>query len=308
MRESFSSLRQIEHHNNDTVRLYDNTQTDDYPAHWNNAFEIIMPVEGSYTVCINDVFYEIYQDEVLIIPAGSVHEIFAPESGRRYIIMVEQRLFYAVEGLAAVQHCFYPCVHLRHDRNEELLSRTREYIENVIEEIHTDDYFSQAAARLSMSRMFVHIARSLMDGETPSRRTDRHRHQQTIAMFLDVCTYISDHCAEKLTLADVAAYSGYSKYHFARMFKAYSGMSFYDFFLRQRMLLCEQLLSDPSLSITEVALRSGFGSIATFNRIFRQYEKMTPSQYRHLHEFYPSVQHDPVEQTAISEQQMTIID
>ena len=287
MRESFSSLRQIEHHNNDTIRLYDNTQADDYPAHWNNAFEIIMPVENTYTVCINDTFYEIYQDEVLIIPAGSVHEIFAPECGRRFILMADQSLFYAVEGLAAVQHCFYPCVHLCHDRHEALLSQVRSYIEDAIAEITAQDYFSRAAARLSMSRMFVLIARDLMNGEAPSRRTDRHRHQQTMAVFLDVCSYISDHCAQKLTLADVAAYSGYSKYHFARMFKAYSGMSFYDFFLRQRMLLCEKLLSDPDLSITEVALRSGFGSIATFNRIFKQYEKMTPSEYRRLHQHLP---------------------
>ena len=287
MRESFSSLRQIEHHNNDTIRLYDNTQADDYPAHWNNAFEIIMPVENTYTVCISDTFYELYQDEVLIIPAGSVHEIFAPENGRRYILMVDQSLFYEVEGLASVQHCFYPCVHLRHDRHEALLAQVRSHIEEAIAEINAQDYFSRAAARLSMSRMFVLIARDLMNGEMPSRRTDRHRHQQTMAVFLDVCSYISDHCDKKLTLADVAAYSGYSKFHFARMFKAYSGMSFYDFFLRQRMLLCEQLLSDPALSITEVALRSGFGSIATFNRIFKQYKKMTPSEYRRLHQHLP---------------------
>jgi len=101
-------------------------------------------------------------------------------------------------------------------------------------------------------------------------------------VFLDVCTYISDHCAEKLTLADVAAYSGYSKYHFARTFKAYSGMSFYDFFLRQRMLLCEQLLADPALPVTEAALRAGFGSIATFNRIFRERKGMSPTQYRRI--------------------------
>lgn len=29
-------------------------------------------------------------------------------------------------------------------------------------------------------------------------------------------------------------------------------------------------------------MQSGFGSIATFNRIFKQYEKVTPSEYRRL--------------------------
>lgn len=301
MRKSFSSLRQLEHHNNDTVRIYNNIQSDDYPAHWNNAFEIILPVSNRYAVCINDTFYDIYEGEVLIIPAGSVHEIFAPPHGRRYIIMIDPALFYAVDGLCAVQHCFYPCIHLRHDLHEELLSGVRACIEKAIDEYDSGDYFSRAAARLSLSSMFVQIARFLMQREEGRKHAAGHRHAQTTAVFLDVCAYITDHCAEKLTLEDAAAYSGYSKYHFARMFKAYSGMSFYDFFLRQRVLLCEQLLSNPSLPVTEVALRSGFGSIATFNRIFKQYEKMTPTQYRRLHQHLPGPAASAAQESAISE-------
>lgn len=299
MRESFSSLRQIEHHDNDLVRVYNNTQTDDYPAHWNNAFEIIVPIENAYEVCINDVIYDVRQGEVLIIPAGTVHEIFAPESGRRYIIMVEPRLFCAVEGLSSVQHCFYPCVHLRYDRHGELLEEVHEFLSKAVRGYESDAYFSRPEARLYLSVFFVRVARSLLEGGEHGS-AGSHR-QQTMSVFLDVCTYIADHCAQKLTLEDAAAYSGYSKYHFARMFKAYSGMSFYDFFLRQRVLLCEQLLGDPQLSVTEVALRSGFGSIATFNRIFKQYEKMTPTEYRRLRQIVYGVS-DPAEKTAISEQ------
>lgn len=303
MKESFSSLRQLEHHDNDLVRVYNNIQTDDYPEHWNNAFEIIVPVENSYEVVINGVVYDVWEDEVLIIPAGTVHEIFAPESGRRYIIMAEPRLFYSIEGLTDVQHCFYPCVHLRHDRHAELLETVRSYIGRVIEGYETDACFSRAEARLWLGMVFVKIARSLLGDESSTERREGHR-QQTLAVFMDVCTYIARHCATKLTLEAVAAYSGYSKYHFARMFKAYSGMSFYDFFLRQRVLLCEQLLGDPQLSITEVALRSGFGSIATFNRIFKQYEKITPSEYRRLRQTLPSAGAQPPQntpETAISE-------
>ena len=88
--------------------------------------------------------------------------------------------------------------------------------------------------------------------------------------------------SEKLALEDMAARSGYSKYHFARVFKEYSGMSFYEYYMRQRMVLCRQLLAEQDLTVTEVALRSGFGSIATFNRIFKQYEGITPTQYRQM--------------------------
>ena len=43
MPETITSLRQIEHHIKDTIRLYRNTQPDDYPAHWHMTYEIIMP-------------------------------------------------------------------------------------------------------------------------------------------------------------------------------------------------------------------------------------------------------------------------
>lgn len=305
MKESFSRLRQLEHHINDSIRLYDNVQADDYPAHWNNSFEVIVPMENSYKVYVGETMYEVQEGEVLIIPAGSVHEIYAPEKGRRYIFMIDQSQFYAVEGLAAVQHCFYPCVHLRSEEHAHILPDVLDYLRRAAEEYNGDMVFGGTAARLWLGMMFLKTGRYLLEHESEEvGKAARHRHQQSMTVFLDVCSYIADHCHEKLTLEGVAAYSGYSKFHFARMFKAYSGMSFYDFFLRQRMLKCEQLLGDLSLSITEVAMQSGFGSIATFNRIFKQYEKVTPTEYRRLRQLVltPEQASDPARKIAISEQ------
>lgn len=240
-------------------------------------------MEGAYKVYVGETMYEVLPDEVLIIPAGSVHEIYAPPVGRRFIFMIDQSQFYVVEGLSTVQHCFYPCVHLNADQHRELLQEVRGYLQHAIEEYDGGVFFGRSAVRLWLGMMFVKTGRYLLELESDEAgKTARHRHQQSMTVFLDVCSYIADHCHEKLTLEGVAAYSGYSKFHFARMFKAYSGMSFYDFYMRQRIFLCEQLLGDPSLPVTEVALRCGFGSIATFNRIFKQYEKVTPSEYRKL--------------------------
>ena len=302
MRATFSSLRQKEYHSDDMVRLYENTQTDHYPAHWNNSFEIIVPVENTYTARVGNITYTIGENEVLIIPAGSVHELIAPDSGKRYIIMADQSLFYSVPGLAGVQHYFYPCLYLNHSHNKEMLVMVRTYIETLVQVIREKDYFSHVTSCLTVSQMFVFIARNLMAERKFDEKRSIHRQHRAINVFLEACAYISEHCAEKLTLADVAAYIGYSKYHFARMFKTYSGMSFYDFFMRQRILLCEQLLRDPTLPITEVALRSGFGSITTFNRIFKQFENMTPREYRQFNVNNAFDETIPAGKTAISEQ------
>lgn len=65
---------------------------------------------------------------------------------------------------------------------------------------------------------------------------------------------------------------------------------------RQYRSICNQGVSggwpqhgavDPSpptasLPVTEAALRAGFGSIATFNRVFRERKGMSPTQYRKM--------------------------
>lgn len=60
-------------------------------------------------------------------------------------------------------------------------------------------------------------------------------------------------------------------------------MSYYSYLNQHRIMYAEKLLIDPNLSVTEVAMRSGFGSLSTFNRVFKAYKKCTPTQYKYLH-------------------------
>ena len=282
MAEDFTHLRQIEHHIDASIRLYANNEPDDYPPHWHNSFEIIMPVENTYTVAVADVDHVLHPGEILVIPAGAVHEIFAPDEGMRYFFLIDQEEVYAVSGLARARQLYFPCVHLM--EGEPVLWEARQHLERAVKEYEAEDEFSSGVVRMEIGLMLIAVARFLERGQRYAPENQRPNHEQS---FLAVCNYIASHCAEPLTLERVAAYTGYSKCHFSRMFKSYTGMSFYDYFLRQRLIKCKQLLGDPSLSVTEAALRAGFGSIATFNRVFRQQEGMTPSQFRALNQPEP---------------------
>ncbi len=279
MEKAYVSLRQLDHHENRPIRIYLNQEPDDYPAHWHRKYEIILPVQECYSVAVDDETYEVMPGEILVIPSGVVHEIFAPEHGARYILMVDQEVIYGINGLTHVQHVFYPCVHLRADREQEILESASDNLWRAIREREKGEMLNNAAVTAWLSLFLIQLSRWLLQRKEENRSEHRHHMNET---FLDAYAYIAEHCSEKLTLEDMAAYSGYSKYHFARVFKEYSGMSFYEFYMRQRMLLCRQLLSEMDMPITEVALRSGFGSIATFNRVFKQYEGVTPTQYRQL--------------------------
>lgn len=98
--------------------------------------------------------------------------------------------------------------------------------------------------------------------------------------FNDLLDYIDMHYAEDLSLESMADHIGFSKFHFSRLFKQYTNLTFSDYLNYRRLKAAEELLVNPALPIIEVSLRAGYTSISTFNRLFKQIKHCTPSEYR----------------------------
>ena len=98
--------------------------------------------------------------------------------------------------------------------------------------------------------------------------------------FNNVMEFIDTHYMDDLCLDDVAAAADFSKFHFSRLFKQYTGFTFCDYIRHRKIRAAEELLNQSDLSITEVAMQSGFVSLSTFNRVFRQFKHCSPTEYR----------------------------
>ena len=66
-------------------------------------------------------------------------------------------------------------------------------------------------------------------------------------------------------------------------FSRHTGATFIQYLNARRVDMAAEMLSQSDLPVTQVALRVGFGSIATFNRVFRTQKGCTPSQYRNVY-------------------------
>ena len=78
-------------------------------------------------------------------------------------------------------------------------------------------------------------------------------------------------------LADV---SDVSEAHFARSFKQAFGVPPHRYLLTRRIERATALLRDTDLSITEIAFRTGWGSLGTFGRTFRDITGESPRTIR----------------------------
>ena len=84
----------------------------------------------------------------------------------------------------------------------------------------------------------------------------------------------------ELSLQALAKESGYSRVHFVRMFRAATGYPPHNYLLKLRVDRVRELLANPTLSLTDIALECGFSSHSHLSRVFRQVLGATPSEYR----------------------------
>ena len=85
---------------------------------------------------------------------------------------------------------------------------------------------------------------------------------------------------EQITVGQTARHVHLSRYHFCKVFRKATGMTFTQFMSRVRIENAKDLLSDPYPCVSEVARRTGYVSISQFNRAFRRWTGQSPGKWR----------------------------
>lgn len=87
-------------------------------------------------------------------------------------------------------------------------------------------------------------------------------------------------CGNEESLAELAARLGCTDRHLRRVFEAEFHVTPLQYRQTCRLLLAKKLLTDTRLSVMDVAMASGFGSLRRFNTVFEREYKFTPSALR----------------------------
>jgi transcriptional regulator GlxA family with amidase domain len=85
---------------------------------------------------------------------------------------------------------------------------------------------------------------------------------------------------EEWPVERLASVSRVSQAHFARSFKDAFGVPPHRYLLTRRIERAKALLRDTELSITDIAFQTGWKSLGTFGRIFRDITGESPGQLR----------------------------
>jgi AraC-like DNA-binding protein len=95
-----------------------------------------------------------------------------------------------------------------------------------------------------------------------------------------ICDYISEHFRETISSADVAASVDIHPKYAMSVFKKSTGMTLNEYITLLRLSYAQSLLLEDEMTILDVAMESGFGSLSAFSQAFRRITGYTASEFR----------------------------
>lgn len=259
-----------------------------YPMHWHIYIELLFiplhaPENATVSISVNQDIYTLHRGDILLIWPGELHEVLPNDSKYINALQFSPVLLNSRPEFSNHYHSFRQNHLISYwkskDCNEEMLANLMELIRHH----ETSDPYRGVEMIICIYRSFIAYSRYL-DTMHYGNEAEMHTlNEQTVQKIYAACSYINRNCTLPLTLEDVAQQAGFSNYYFSRTFKKITDCSFTEYVTQQRIRLAQQLLSDSSQSITDVAFAAGFKSISTFNRVFKEHKGLSPSEFRALY-------------------------
>ena len=265
-------------------RLTENTEDNfEYPSHWHNAVEILYLLKNSFTVKINGRNMLLNERDILYVTAGDIHSF--PENkhkGIRIFIQFDPANLEGI-GIDVLKPFSADTALISPDNNFELHKSLEEQIKMLIDEYRNKNLAYQFALNARIFDIMAILSRNFNIDKSLSNIIKSGKKVYGLEKLNKALGYIEQNYRNEISLKEIAKYSGFSSFHFSRVFKDTMEMNFHSYLKEFRIKKSEKFLSNSKYSITQAAYMSGFNSLTTFNRAFREVKGCTPTSYRKLY-------------------------
>ena len=92
--------------------------------------------------------------------------------------------------------------------------------------------------------------------------------------------YVKTNINRSVTRSEVAEYLHLNEEYFSRLFKKYTGYTFKDYEMMERIEIAKCMLEKSRFSVSIIASKVGYDNFSHFSKVFKKYTDQTPQEYR----------------------------
>lgn len=256
-----------------------------YQSHWHSYGEILLVAPGMTNIyCVGRNTYELVPDDIVLVWPMEMHSIVDANREDSLVIQFSNAFINSLFDLRRIMH-MYRNLHIICVQSHPELAAKLKAIILKMKEI----FFSEMQDReirccmllmefmLTLLEYRKELAPELADEDQNGLSDDVLRRMMTVTDYIK-----NNLTADDLSQGAMAEMAGISREYFSRIFKNITGMNYSKWLNMIRLEKATELLADEGRSLTEIAMMSGFQSIPSFNRVFREEKGIAPGEYRTL--------------------------
>ncbi len=248
-----------------------------YRYHWHtDEYELSILLSGRQEFCRGSENYILNEDDVILIPPGIGHASMKLAPNTRALVLHFPEKTFKLLSQKGYIYDFKSCLSGEENRNERRFSLVRFYATNILTAAKNANQFSYMSIKANLELLLVTLFNEF-NPEQLSVIDDDDRRRDTMRMLLG---YIEEHYYDKLSLEDLADYSGYNRTYVSTLFKQMVGINFHEYLTRVRFQHALDDLTNTRLSLTDIAFKNGFSDLKTMTARFRSMLGRSPAEYR----------------------------
>ena len=246
--------------------------------HRHPEFEICYFPRDSGTFMIQDREYPIRRGDIFIVNANDIHQPILRTKGNTGALVVyfSPRLFADSGESAEWLHAFM-LASLSGRNRVRATPRLRALIEELHGTLHKQEAYWQLAARGLLTHVLSIIACDFLRDHDA---TQSPIVLQSVQRFTRVIQHINENLHTRIEAPRLYALASLSHSQFSEKFIEAFGISVSSYIRLQRLRRATRLLQSTSLTITQIALQTGFSSSSFFSTVFRKHTGFAPARYR----------------------------
>ena len=217
--------------------------------------EILQILDGNGNFMIKGKLFKIKKNAIFLIPASEVHSsIPTDDLYMRNAVNISEGFIKSIgnmtDNVKKLDDLFNRSCVIVDGYSQNLISNEFERIKNAVNKQNQKD-------EITVLSSILNILCTLM------RNTEKipHLTDNKIAKALN---YIDDNITKPISLDELSSYVYLSKYYFCKLFLKSTQMTPLNYILARRLSIAKNLIINTDLTISEIALASGFNSFSNF--------------------------------------------
>lgn len=232
--------------------------TENFPAHFHSGIEIAYTLSGVTVTSVGGKVCSAEKNSLVFFDSGEVHSII--ECGRYITLIIPEKYLAAFTSFKrgrALETVVFS------DGDGSL----KDLIDKIGSSYDENDVYTQGL-------VYVFLGKIL------SRSNLKMTKNKGAEGLKPVLTYLNEHYTEKITLDGVAEKFNYNKCYLSTAFNKNFNTSVTEYVNNLRLKhFIKTVRETPGVSLTVAALDSGFNSLQTFYRAFKDSYGVSPKEY-----------------------------